>query len=149
MITIGSKFVCEHFYFAEIVHPPVTVVAYQMLIQHSNYCTSATWLTTIKGGSQMCSFLTKHNATDNASFEGACNCHERNNKSQCIENTQMMRQKYSVKWCTQHALNYYKVLLTHTSYHRIRSKVENVEKQKQSTKYHAVKEWTYWLNKVE
>ncbi len=32
-------------------------------------------LATIKGHSKMCSFITQHNATDVASFEGACNWH--------------------------------------------------------------------------
>ncbi len=32
-------------------------------------------LATIKGHSKICSFITQHNATDVASFEGACNCH--------------------------------------------------------------------------
>ncbi len=30
-------------------------------------------LATIKGHSKMCSFITQHNTTDDASFEGACN----------------------------------------------------------------------------
>ncbi len=32
-------------------------------------------LATIKGHSKMCSFITQHNATDVASFEGTCNWH--------------------------------------------------------------------------
>ncbi len=32
-------------------------------------------LATVKGHSKMCSFITQHNATDVASFEGACNLH--------------------------------------------------------------------------
>ncbi len=32
-------------------------------------------LATIKGHSKICSFITQHNATDVASFEGACNWH--------------------------------------------------------------------------
>jgi len=32
-------------------------------------------LATIKGHSKMCSFITQHNATDVARFEGACNWH--------------------------------------------------------------------------
>ncbi len=32
-------------------------------------------LVTIKGHSKMSSFITQHNATDVASFEGACNWH--------------------------------------------------------------------------
>jgi len=32
-------------------------------------------LATIKGHSKMCSFITQHNTTDVASFEGACNWH--------------------------------------------------------------------------
>ncbi len=32
-------------------------------------------LATIKGHSKMCSFITQHNATDVACFEGACNWH--------------------------------------------------------------------------
>ncbi len=32
-------------------------------------------LARIKGHSKMCSFITQHNATDVASFEGACNWH--------------------------------------------------------------------------
>ncbi len=32
-------------------------------------------LVTIEGHSEMCSFITQHNATDVASFDGACNWH--------------------------------------------------------------------------
>ena len=32
-------------------------------------------LGTIKGHSKMCSFVTRHNATDVSSFEGVCNWH--------------------------------------------------------------------------
>ncbi len=49
------------------------------------WCVSRCWLNgmtqlclgliTIKGRSKMCSFITQHNATDVASFEGACNWH--------------------------------------------------------------------------
>ena len=38
-------------------------------------CEQGLTLATIKGHSEMCSFITQHNATDVASFEGACNWH--------------------------------------------------------------------------
>ncbi len=43
-----------------------------MLIRQHDYCTD---VATIKGHSKMCSFITQHNATDFASFEGVCNWH--------------------------------------------------------------------------
>ncbi len=50
----------------------------KMLIRQHDYCTGVCLRLASghkKGHSKMCSFITQHNATDVASFEGACNWH--------------------------------------------------------------------------
>ncbi len=72
--------VSEHFCFAEIIHPPhrcgISYWLDSMIIVCVGGCVCL-WvclrLATINGHCIMFSFITQHNATDVASFEGACN----------------------------------------------------------------------------
>ncbi len=59
----------------EIIHPPHRCGISRYWLDSMIITQVCLRLATIKGHSKMCSFITQHNATDVASFEGACNCH--------------------------------------------------------------------------
>ncbi len=67
--------VSEHFSFADIMHPPHKCGISRCWLDNMIITQACLRLATIKGHSKMCSFITQHNATDVASFEGACNWH--------------------------------------------------------------------------
>ncbi len=64
----------EHFSFAEIIHPLHRCGISRRWLDSMITAQVCLRLAT-KGHYKMCSFITKHNATDVASFEGACNWH--------------------------------------------------------------------------
>ncbi len=83
LFTNLSKSVSEHFSFAEIIHPP-----HRCGISRCMFIAQVSLrLATIKGHFKMCSFITQHNATDVASFEGQCNWHAdcRNDHQRCCQ----------------------------------------------------------------
>lgn len=57
--------VSKHISFAKKILPSDSMIIAQWCL----------WLPTIKGRSKTCIFITQHNATNVASFEGACNWH--------------------------------------------------------------------------
>ncbi len=59
----------------EIIHPPHRCGISICWLDSMIIAQVCLRLATIKGHSKMCSFITQHNATDVASFEGACNWH--------------------------------------------------------------------------
>ncbi len=67
--------VSEHFSFAEIIHPPHRCGISRCWLDSMVIAQVCLRLVTIKGHSKIYSFITQHNATDVASYEGACNWH--------------------------------------------------------------------------
>ncbi len=67
--------VSEHFSFVGIIHPPHRCGISRCWLDSMIIAQVCLRLATIKGHSKMCSFITQHNATDVASFEGAYNWH--------------------------------------------------------------------------
>ena len=67
--------VSEHFSFAKIIHPPDRCGISRSWLNNMVVTQVHFVLGTIKGHSEICSFVTQHNATDVSSFEGACNWH--------------------------------------------------------------------------
>ncbi len=60
---------------AKIIHPPDRCGISRCWLNGMISTQVCLGLVTIKGHSKMCSFITQHNATDVAGFEGACNWH--------------------------------------------------------------------------
>jgi hypothetical protein len=67
--------VTEHFSFAMIIHPPDRCGISRRLLNSMIITQVHLVLGAIKGHSEMCSFVTQHNATDVLNVEGACNWH--------------------------------------------------------------------------
>ncbi len=67
--------VSEHFSFKEIIHPPHRCGISRCWLDSMIIAQVCLRLATKKGHSKMCSFITQHNATDVASFEGVFNWH--------------------------------------------------------------------------
>ncbi len=75
LTNLSKSVVSEHFSFAEIIHPPHMCGILRCWLDSMIIAQVFLRLATIKGHSKMCCFITQHNATDVASFQGACNWH--------------------------------------------------------------------------
>ncbi len=71
LFTNLSKYVLVN----EIIHPPHRCGISRCWLDSVIFAQVCLRLATIKDHSNMCSFITQHNATDVTSFEGAWNCH--------------------------------------------------------------------------